>query len=92
MYYTIQQRKTQGMKVFLGQILFNASLFVFGTINLACSIQYNENAWINLREYPDGPLGYLFEQQTTPIMTLGNCTTIIISTMADGLLVGALLH
>ncbi|KAF9004513.1 hypothetical protein BDZ89DRAFT_966912, partial [Hymenopellis radicata] len=57
---------------------------VLGTINLACSIQFNENAWINLREYPGGAIGYLFGQQTAPILTLGNCTTIVISTMADG--------
>ncbi|KAK1230308.1 hypothetical protein PQX77_006601 [Marasmius sp. AFHP31] len=67
-------------------LLFNGFLFAFGTISLACSIYYNENAWVNQREYPGGPLAYLFEQQALPTQTLGNTAAILASFFADGLM------
>ncbi|KAG7085727.1 hypothetical protein E1B28_003270 [Marasmius oreades] len=67
-------------------LVFNGFLFAFGTINLACGIHYNENAWVNKREYPGGPFAYLFEQQALPTQTLGNSVAILASFFADGLM------
>ncbi|KAL0065744.1 hypothetical protein AAF712_007227 [Marasmius tenuissimus] len=81
--YFLLKKKMQYKLLWL---LFNGSLFAFGTISLACSIYYNENAWVNQREYPGGPLVYLFEQQALPTQTLGNTAAILASFFADGLM------
>jgi len=67
-------------------LVFNTLLFALGTINLACSIAYNENAWVNDREYPGGPFSYLIEQGSLPFVTLGNVASILASFMSDGML------
>jgi hypothetical protein len=72
-------------------LVFNTSLFAFGTINLACSIRYNENAWVTQRGYPGGPFSYLIEQQNNPVLTLGNSASILASFWADGLMVRSFL-
>lgn len=68
-------------------IVFNTALFVFGTINLATSIHFNETAWIDERNYPGGPYAFLLEQQNRTVQTVGNAASIITTTMAEGLLV-----
>ncbi|KAJ8083121.1 hypothetical protein PM082_008990 [Marasmius tenuissimus] len=78
--YFLLKKKMQYKLLWL---LFNGSLFAFGTISLACSIYYNENAWVNQREYPSGPFAYLFEQQALPTQTLGNTAAILASFFAD---------
>lgn len=85
MYYTIQQRHKRSR--WIGWLIFNSLLFAIGTINLACSIKFNEDAWINEREYPGGPYEFIVQQQSRPILTLGNTASILASFMADGLLV-----
>ncbi|KIJ48679.1 hypothetical protein M422DRAFT_144720, partial [Sphaerobolus stellatus SS14] len=50
-------------------------------------IKFNEDAWINEREYPGGPYAFIVEQQSRPILTLGNTASIFASFMANGLLV-----
>ncbi|KAG7095435.1 hypothetical protein E1B28_006184 [Marasmius oreades] len=67
-------------------LLFNGFLFAFGTINLACGIFYNQNAWVTKREYPGGPFAYLSEQQALSTQTLGNSAAILASFFADGLM------
>jgi hypothetical protein len=71
-------------------LVFNTLLFSLGTINLACSIRYNENAWVNDREYPGGPFNYLVEQGSLPFATLGNVASILASFMSDGMLVSVI--
>ncbi|KAJ7214428.1 hypothetical protein GGX14DRAFT_563243 [Mycena pura] len=83
-YYTMQSRTTKRMWIWW--LAFNTLLFAFGTINLACIIKYNENAWVNYRQYPGGPLNYLIEEQNVWFMTLGNVASILASFMSDGLL------
>ncbi|KAI3607057.1 hypothetical protein WG66_007935 [Moniliophthora roreri] len=73
-------------KLWIFWLFFNTSLFAFGTINLACSIRYNENAWVTQRGYPGGPFNYLIEQQNHPVLTLGNSASILASFWADGLM------
>ncbi|KAL0961269.1 hypothetical protein HGRIS_006232 [Hohenbuehelia grisea] len=84
MYCTIYREMTTWRRA--GWITFNTVLFVMGTINLACSIHFNESAWVSERNYPNGAFAFLTEQQSRPVLTLGNTASIICSFMADGLL------
>ncbi|KAJ7220986.1 hypothetical protein C8J57DRAFT_1094976 [Mycena rebaudengoi] len=85
-YYTLLARKRSTSRMWIFWLLFNTLLFTLGTINLACSIRFNENAWINEREYPGGPFSYMIEQGSLPFMTLGNTASILASFLSDGLL------
>jgi hypothetical protein len=88
-YYTVLARKRSTSRAWMLNfwLSFNTLLFTLGTINLACSIRFNENAWINEREYPGGPFSYMIEQGSLPFMTLGNTASILASFLSDGLLV-----
>ncbi|KAJ7625907.1 hypothetical protein FB45DRAFT_922612 [Roridomyces roridus] len=86
-YYTLLARtRARSTYMWIVSLVFNMALFCMGTINLACSIKYNENAWVNERDYPGGPFNYLVEQQAIPFMTLGNVASILASFLSDGLL------
>ncbi|KAJ6575976.1 hypothetical protein DFH09DRAFT_1150142 [Mycena vulgaris] len=85
-YYTILSRSMTKSWIWIFWLVFNTLLFATGTINLACSIRFNQNAWVNDREYPGGPFSYLVEQQSLPFMTLGNVASILASFLSDGLL------
>jgi len=85
-YYTILSRSRLKSRIWIFWLVFNTLTFAMGTINLACSIRYNENAWVNDREYPGGPFAYLLEQQALPFMTLSNTASILASFLSDGLL------
>ncbi|KAJ7691018.1 hypothetical protein B0H17DRAFT_935478 [Mycena rosella] len=85
-YYILLSRSMSASRMWIFWLGFNTLLFAMGTINLACSIRYNENAWVNDREYPGGPFSYLIEQQSLPFMTLGNVASILASFLSDGLL------
>ncbi|KAJ7152020.1 hypothetical protein C8R46DRAFT_483241 [Mycena filopes] len=94
-YYTWRMRASIQPRVWVFWLVFNTLLFALGTINLACSIRFNENAWVNDRAYPGGPISYLLEQQSVPFLTLGNVASILASFMSDGLLLyraGVLWH
>ncbi|KAI0362158.1 hypothetical protein OH77DRAFT_1441428 [Trametes cingulata] len=67
-------------------LLFIFVLFGLGTANLCLNINFNELAWIDDRNYPGGPLAFLLEQQARPSNTAGNSAAIIITFLADGLL------
>lgn len=85
-YYILLNRSMGKSRMWIFWLVFNALLFAMGTINLACVIRFNENAWVNDREYPGGPFSYLIEQQSLPFMTLGNVASILASFLSDGLL------
>jgi hypothetical protein len=85
-YYTIQMRSAGKGRMWMFWLVFNALQFAFGTINLACSIAFNENAWVNDRGYPGGPFSYLIEQGNLPFATLGNSASILASFLSDGML------
>ncbi|KAG6860327.1 hypothetical protein C0995_012634 [Termitomyces sp. Mi166 len=67
-------------------LFFLFLLTATATINLACSIKFNQSAWIDERNYPGGPYEFLVEQQSRPILTLGNTASILGSFFADGIL------
>ncbi|KAF5381871.1 hypothetical protein D9757_008369 [Collybiopsis confluens] len=87
-YITLKKRwkRPSSDQVWIGWLVFNTLLFAFGTINMACSIRFNQNAWINDREYPGGPFAYMIEQQAAPVLTLGNTAAVLASCLADALL------
>ncbi|KAJ7718201.1 hypothetical protein DFH07DRAFT_784989 [Mycena maculata] len=85
-YYTLLMRGRTASRMRIFWLIFNTLIFSMGTINLACSIAYNENAWVNDREYPGGPFNYLIGEQSISFMTLGNVASILASFMSDGLL------
>ncbi|KAJ7031732.1 hypothetical protein C8F04DRAFT_959966 [Mycena alexandri] len=85
-YHTLLLRTSTKSRIWVFWLVFNTLLFAIGTINLACSIRYNENAWVNERAYPGGPFNYLIEEQSVPFITLGNVASILASFMSDGLL------
>ncbi|KAF8870731.1 hypothetical protein BD779DRAFT_1454904 [Infundibulicybe gibba] len=80
-----EQMRRRGPR-WVGWLAMTCSLFAVGTTNLACSIGFNEAAWVNERNYPGGPAAFLTEQQGRAIMTVGNSATILASFLADGLL------
>jgi hypothetical protein len=84
--------KLKGRRTWVFWLAFNSLLFAFGTINLACSVAYNENAWVNDRAYPGGPFNYLVEQGNLPFVTLGNVASILASFLSDGMLVSIMYH
>lgn len=67
-------------------LTFLLTLLATGTINIACSIKFNQSAWIDERNYPGGAIQFLLEQQSQPILTLGNTASILASFLADGIL------
>lgn len=68
-------------------LLYISTLFALGTANICLNINFNELTWIDDRNYPGGPLAFLLEQQARPANTAGNAAAIIITFLADGLLV-----
>ncbi|KAI0331106.1 hypothetical protein GY45DRAFT_1322808 [Cubamyces sp. BRFM 1775] len=67
-------------------LLYITVLFALGTANICLNINFNELTWIDDRNYPGGPLAFLLEQQARPANTAGNAAAIIITFLADGLL------
>ncbi|KAG5353186.1 hypothetical protein C0989_009563 [Termitomyces sp. Mn162] len=65
---------------------FLCLLTAIATVNLACSIKFNRSAWIDERNYPGGPFDFLIQQQSRPILTVGNTASILGSFLADGIL------
>ncbi|KAF8884782.1 hypothetical protein BD779DRAFT_1471867 [Infundibulicybe gibba] len=60
-------------------------------IHLACSIGFNEAAWISERGHPGGPLAFLTEQQGRPIAIVEGGGFTVATILAEGLLFTALL-
>jgi len=40
--------------------------FALGTINISCIVHSNELAWINMHDYPGGPVAFLLKQLSEP--------------------------
>ncbi|KAJ7624833.1 hypothetical protein FB45DRAFT_1060998 [Roridomyces roridus] len=85
-YNLLAQTRARFKKMWIVCLIFNTTLFALGTIDLACSIRYNENAWVNDRAYPGGPYKYLVEQQSLWFMILADVAAILASLLPSGLL------
>ncbi|KAK7688220.1 hypothetical protein QCA50_008590 [Cerrena zonata] len=68
------------------QFMLIVSLFALGTINISCNLNFNQKAWIDNRNYPEGPIGYLQNEQAIPVDTIGNAAGCITTFLADGFL------
>ncbi|KAF8076135.1 hypothetical protein FPV67DRAFT_1664435 [Lyophyllum atratum] len=84
--YHVLRRPQSSAKSRIFWLAFLVVLLTTSTINIACSIKFNQSAWVDERNYPGGPIQFMFEQQSRPILTLGNTASILASFLADGLL------
>ncbi|KAG5729867.1 hypothetical protein E4T56_gene13861 [Termitomyces sp. T112] len=66
---------------------FASSLFALGTVNIACSINFNQLAWIDERNYPNGPAAFLLEQQNRVSNLTAIVTSVIMLILADSFLI-----
>jgi len=64
-------------------IPFIAGLFVLGTANIACSLHFNQLAFIDERQYPGGPAAFLTEKQSDSANVGAVATSIIMMIAAD---------
>jgi hypothetical protein len=69
------------------QALCVTTLFISGTLCLIMEIYYGQKAWIDLRGFPGGPLGYILNAEAQPINTVGAIFSTIIVLVGDALLV-----
>ncbi|KAF8960225.1 hypothetical protein BDZ97DRAFT_1834589 [Flammula alnicola] len=82
-YYLLHEKNKNNWR----WLIFIFVLFSLATCNLAFNVHFNELAWIDDRNYPGGPLMFILEQQTLPFNIAGNAVTIVITFMADALLI-----
>jgi hypothetical protein len=67
--------------------LFVTTLFISGSICVIVE-QYNgQNTWIDFRNYPGGPAGYLFATQYQILNTVGNVASVVTLMVSNALLV-----
>lgn len=70
---------------------FICALFVLGTANIACSLHFNQLAFIDNAGYQNGPAAFLTEQQSNPANVGAVATSIIMVIFADIFMVMSLL-
>ncbi|KAG6840443.1 hypothetical protein C0991_006708 [Blastosporella zonata] len=83
-YHVFRWRASPIRRIFWHCFLF--LLLAIATVNIACSINFNQSAWIDERNYPGGPYQFLTKQQSRPVLTVGNTASIMGSFAADGIL------
>ncbi|TFK55505.1 hypothetical protein OE88DRAFT_1651854 [Heliocybe sulcata] len=66
---------------------YSALLLALATINICCSINFNERAWIDYRNYPGGPLAFFVEQPSIGVNIAAISTSIITILLCDALLI-----
>jgi len=62
-------------------------LFSLGTIGFGGQIKFNEETFIQDRNFPGGPLGFNFGEYNTPINVVTTAAFVVLNWFADGLLV-----
>jgi len=50
-------------------------------------MHFGQMVWIDNRSYPGGPYAYLVQQEGNTLLTAGDAESILVSLLADGLLV-----
>jgi carbon starvation protein CstA len=63
------------------------TLFAVATVNIACCIHFNELAWIDERNYPNGPIAFLQQQQSRGPNVSSVTTAIVMMILSDLFLV-----
>jgi hypothetical protein len=73
---------------------FNASfvtaLLISGTISIVSELYFGQEAWVNYRNYPGGPLGYIYGAEAQAINIVGSVSSALIVLIGDALLVRSL--
>ncbi|KAF4562949.1 hypothetical protein EYR40_007338 [Pleurotus pulmonarius] len=65
---------------------FNTTIFALGTIHIATTIRFAQQAWIFERDYDGGPYAFLLHEESRPIVLLGLSAASIAGFLIDGLL------
>ncbi|KAF4600225.1 hypothetical protein EYR40_007337 [Pleurotus pulmonarius] len=65
---------------------FNTAIFAMGTIHIATTIRFAQQAWILERGYEGGPYAFLLHEESRPIVLLGLSAASIAGFLIDGLL------
>ncbi|KAF4598953.1 hypothetical protein EYR38_007366 [Pleurotus pulmonarius] len=65
---------------------FNTTIFAMGTIHIATTIRFAQQAWILERGYEGGPCAFLLHEESRPIVLLGLSAASIAGFLIDGLL------
>ena len=68
-------------------LIFVFLLFALGTVNICFNMHFGQMVWIDNRNYPGGPYAYLVQQEGNTLLTAGDAESILVSLLADGLLV-----
>jgi hypothetical protein len=71
------------------QAILVTFLFVNAGLNFIGSALGAQWAWIDYRNYPDGPLGFIEEQEDIWPSILGNIAGVFVTLVADAILVRA---
>ncbi|KAJ2925020.1 hypothetical protein H1R20_g12085, partial [Candolleomyces eurysporus] len=69
------------------QQLYITTIFLLALVTITCNIRHNQLSWIDNRNYPGGPLGFILEQQPNVVNTVGNSAGLILAFMVDSLLI-----
>jgi hypothetical protein len=69
------------------QIALITLLFINAGLNFVGNALLNQWAWIDYRNYPNGPLAFLIEQQANWPSGLANISGILVIFLADAVLV-----
>ncbi|KAF8871575.1 hypothetical protein BD779DRAFT_1680274 [Infundibulicybe gibba] len=81
-----QEQSQQRHRRRLGWLIISIALFITGTVSLACSIGFNESAWVTERDYPGGASAFLQEEQHRTITVVGGVATVMASILVDGIM------
>lgn len=68
---------------------FSGGLLALGTINVACSLHFNQLAFIDRSDYPNGPAAFISEQQSNGANVGAVATSIIMVIASNGFMVPA---
>lgn len=82
--YHLLKKRTGRYKFWL---LFIFVLFGLGTVNVAFDMHFSQSTWIDDRNFPGGPFAWSTRRPRRPLLTGGNAESILISFLADGLLI-----
>ncbi|KAJ8697295.1 hypothetical protein PTI98_007088 [Pleurotus ostreatus] len=64
----------------------NTTIFALGTIHIATTIRFAQQAWIFERGYDGGPYAFLLHEESRPIVLVGLSAASIAGFLIDGLL------
>jgi len=62
-------------------------LFALGTINISCTVNFDQLAWIDYRRYPGGPVRFFVEQQSRPVIVIALATSIVSLVVANSFMI-----